>query len=140
MLKDVKGYRAEDSRSKREISPWLAFSLPKLEKFLRQHREIKKIVIVGESHSGSLVHKNLLLISEKFKKEGLFGITPCTLARNCPKFRYIDPITKKVMNVNNGLDGDSARFIAGMVFDPPLSERYKGQWQYDIVDKKIEQV
>ena len=113
--------------------------MPDLEKFLRKNAGLtKKIVIVsGWSHSGALIEKNILFISDKLESEGIPRVPIEMLASDYPKFRYTDPATGRVVHNNNGLDGDSARIVAGMIIDPEISAKYEGQWQYKILDRRI---
>lgn len=133
-LKDLPNYDPKSAKMQREISPWLAFSLPDLEKFLQENaQKVKKVIILGGSHSGALVHKNILLLSEKREVK----VVAHTLARSMPKFRHNDPLTGITRNNNSGLDGNSARFMLSMLFNQEAAARYAGQWQYQILGKEI---
>ncbi len=135
-VKDLEGYKPPTVD--REIPPWTALSMPDLEKYLRDHSEIKSIAIMnGWSHSGALILKNILFISDKLESEGRPRVKVTMIASDYPKFRYTDPVTGEIVHNNNGLSGDSAHLVLGMIMDPAISAKYEGQWQSKILEGRI---
>ncbi len=136
-LKDLTGYNSEISMQ--ELNPWTALSPSRLETWLIENRgQIKKIVIVGGwTHSGALIHKNIVQILEKLKTEDDSPIIVKLLMTGDPKFRYTDDYSGKVIHNNNGLDGDSARFVVDLVFSEKYFAQDKDEWKYKKIPNRV---
>ena len=107
--------------TKRELSPWMVFSMPALEKELLKNRSVKKIAVIGGSHSGALALKNILLVSDRLEANGLPRVIPHLLATDTPKFRFTDA-NRVVHNDGDGLDGNTALLITAITFDPETAD------------------